>query len=100
MITQSTNGAGAGLAPTIAGPDTRRRELVELRTPDHVITGSITLPAGYRSRLSDLLNDPERRFLSLCDVVIEETDGGGERRLEFMAVARDHVRWAVPLGVI
>ena len=49
-------------------------------------------PEGYRSRLSDYLNAPERSFLSLTDAVLEPLDGGGpSQQLPFLALSVAHV---------
>ena len=48
----------------------------QAETNRHRITGMLRLPPeGYRSRLSDYLNAPERSFLSLTDVEIASLDG-------------------------
>ena len=53
---------------------------------------------GYRSRLSDYLNAPDRTFLALTDVLITRLDGSGEQeRHAFAAVAIDQVILAIPL---
>lgn len=69
------------------------------QTARHRITGQLRLPAdGYRSRLSDFLNSPERTFLALTDVSIAPLDGdGAEERHAFAAVAIDQVILAIPL---
>jgi hypothetical protein len=80
------------------GESDRRSERVSLETTRHRIAGTLNLAPGYRSRLSDLLNAPERRFLALIDVVVEPLEGGSEVHHPFMAVARDHVICAVPVS--
>jgi hypothetical protein len=79
-----------------------RYERISIDTPRHRIIGTATLAAdGYRSRLSDLLNAPERDFISLSDATVQELDG--DRRLsshDFIAVHRNHVVFAVPLGAV
>jgi hypothetical protein len=57
------------------------------------ITGMLRLPPeGYRSRLSDYLNAPERAFLSLTDAVLEPLDGDGPaEHLPFVALSVAHV---------
>ena len=79
-----------------------RHERVYVETARHRITGRLTLPAdGYRSRLSDLLNAPERDFISLTDATVTELDGSGEAsRHEFIAVHRQHIVFAVTLGEV
>ncbi len=73
--------------------------VVVLETTHHRITGQLRLPAdGYRSRLSDYLNAPDRTFLSLTEVAISRLDGTGvDERHEFVAVAIDQVILAIPL---
>ncbi len=79
-----------------------RHERISIDTPRHRIVGNATLAAdGYRSRLSDLLNAPERDFISLSDATVQELDG--EKRLtshDFIAVNRHHVVFAVSLGSV
>ncbi len=73
--------------------------MVSLETARHRITGQLRLPAdGYRSRLSDYLNAPDRTFLALTDVRIAPLDGSnGEEHHDFVAVSTDHVILAIPL---
>jgi hypothetical protein len=75
---------------------------VALETARHRITGQLRLPSdGYRSRLSDYLNAPDRSFLALTDVQISALDGSGEgERHDFVAVSTDHVILVVPLDEI
>jgi hypothetical protein len=79
-----------------------RHERISIDTPRHRIVGNVTLAAdGYRSRLSDLLNAPERAFIALSDATVQELDG--ERaihRHDFIAVHRQHVVFAVSLGTL
>jgi flavin-dependent dehydrogenase len=77
-----------------------RYERISVETPRQRITGTATLAAdGYRSRLSDMLNAPERDFLALVDVIVEPLDGDGEAMAhEFIAVHRQHVVFVVSLG--
>ena len=78
----------------------QRQERVLIETARHRIAGTITLARdGYRSRVSDLLNAPERDFISLTDVTIEVL--GSERpgtEHDFMAVSRRHIVFAIPMG--
>jgi hypothetical protein len=81
----------------------QRHERVLIETGRHRIAGTLTLAAeGYRSRISDLLNAPERDFISLTDVTIELLDhdgvGGDGTQHEFMAVSRLQIVFAIPLG--
>ena len=79
-----------------------RHERISIDTPDHRIIGNVTLAAdGYRSRLSDLLNAPEREFIALSDAIVQELHGERAiRRYDFMAVHRQHVVFAVSLGAV
>jgi len=79
-----------------------RFERICIQTPRHRIVGVATLASdGYRSRLSDLLNAPERNFMSLTDATVTELDGDHEvAHHEFIAVHRQHVVFAVPLGEV
>jgi hypothetical protein len=78
----------------------QRHERVLIETQRHRIAGTLTLARdGYRSRVSDLLNAPERDFISLTDVTIEilDAEGPGSQH-DFMAVSRRHIVFAIPLG--
>ena len=81
----------------------QRHERVLLETTSHRIAGTLTLARdGYRSRVSDLLNAPERDFISLTDVTIERIDhqgaGGNGTQHGFIAVSRRHIVFAIPMG--
>lgn len=76
----------------------QRNERMLIETTRHRIAGTITLARdGYRSRVSDLLNAPDRDFISLTDVTIEvlDHDGPGTHH-DFMAVSRRHIIFAIP----
>lgn len=79
-----------------------RRERISIETTRHEIVGVATLAAdGYRSRLSDLLNAPEREFIALTDVTVRALDGDRPSvHHDFLAVQRRHVVFAVPLGAV
>ena len=78
-----------------------RYERISIETPRHRITGTATLAAeGYRSRLSDVLNAPEREFIALVNAIVEPLDGGRDAAYEFIAVHRQHVVFAVSLGPV
>lgn len=80
-----------------------RYERISIETPRQRITGTATLAAdGYRSRLSDLLNAPERDFIALVDVTVEPLDPDGESPAvhDFIAVHRQHVVFVVSLGPV
>ena len=78
--------------------DTRVERIV-LETGRHRIVGDLTLPReGYRSRLSDYLNQGDMGFIPLANVIISPIDAGpgaAEQR-DFIAVARTHVHLAYP----
>jgi Family of unknown function (DUF6812) len=67
-------------------------------TERYRITGMVLLPPdGYRSRLSDYLNAPERTFLSLTDVDVEAVGGDGTvEHYPFVALSLRHVVVAMP----
>jgi hypothetical protein len=79
-----------------------RYERISIDTPRHRIIGNVTLAAdGYRSRLSDLLNAPERDFIALSDAIVQELDGvHAIQRHDFIAVHRQHAVFAVSLGAV
>lgn len=75
-----------------------REEQVMVETDRYRITGTLTLPSeGYRSRLSDYVNQRDREFLVINDAAVEPLDGVGEPRvIEFLMVGRRHVRLIAP----
>ncbi|MBA3746738.1 MAG: hypothetical protein H0W96_04490 [Solirubrobacterales bacterium] len=79
-----------------------RYERISIDTARHRIVGVATLAAdGYRSRLSDLLNAPERDFIALTDATVELLDTGAEVVThDFIAVHRQHVVFAYSLGEV
>ena len=73
-----------------------RRERVRVETERHRIVGFLTLARdGYRSRVSDVLNAPERDFLTLTDVSVEPLTGGDVERFPYLTIARRHIVFAV-----
>ena len=78
----------------------QRQERVLIETERHRVAGTLTLPRdGYRSRVSDLLNAPERDFVPLTDVTIELLDAEGPGTMhDFRAIARRHVVFVIPMG--
>jgi hypothetical protein len=73
-----------------------RRERIEIETERHRITGLVTLAKdGYRSRVSDVLNAPERDFLTLTEVSVEPLSGGPVELHPYLTVARRHIVFAV-----
>jgi len=79
-----------------------RYERICMETPRHRIIGIATMASdGYRSRLSDLLNAPEREFMALTEATVQSLDGDHEvTQHDFIAVHRKHVVFAVSLGTI
>ena len=70
-----------------------REEQVVLETDRYRIVGTLTLPReGYRSRLSDYVNQRDREFFAVSDVTITALDDTeSTRRAGFIMVARRHV---------
>jgi hypothetical protein len=77
--------------------DTRVERIV-LETDRHRIVGNLTLPRdGYRSRLSDYLNQGEIAFIPLTEAELETlAEPGASEQREFIAVALEHVQLAYP----
>lgn len=81
----------------------QRHERVLVETQRHRIEGTLTIANdGYRSRVSDLLNAPDRDFIALTEVTIELLDaegaGGPGSQHDFISVSRRHIVFAIPLG--
>jgi hypothetical protein len=75
-----------------------RQERLLIETDRHRIRGRVTLSRdGFRSRVSDMLNAPERDFIALTDVTIEPLDGGEPVACEFLALARAKIVFAMPV---
>jgi uncharacterized protein DUF6812 len=76
-----------------------RLKRIIAETERYRITGFLRLPPdGYRSRLSDYLNSPDRSFLPLTDVELTPLDGTGSvEQHKFLALALTHVVFAVPV---
>ena len=77
----------------------QRLKRIIAETERYRITGFVRLPPdGYRSRLSDYLNAPDRSFLPLTDVELTPLKSGGEvEQHKFLALAVSHIVFAVPL---
>ena len=71
-----------------------RHEDIILETDRYRIEGKLTLPReGYRSRLSDYVNQRDREFFALNDARVTSLDAPEQTRLaSFLMVARAHVR--------
>ncbi len=78
----------------------QRHAQVVIETERHRIDGMLTLPSeGYRSRLSDYVNQREREFFSLEDVTISYLGAEEEsRELPFLLVSRRHIVLVQPIG--
>ena len=70
-----------------------REEQVVLETDRYRILGNLTLPReGYRSRLSDYVNQRDREFFAVSDATITSLDDTeSTRKAAFIMVARRHV---------
>ena len=71
-----------------------RHEDIILETDRYRIEGKLTLPReGYRSRLSDYVNQRDREFFALNDARVTALDAPEQQRsASFLMVARTHVR--------
>jgi uncharacterized protein DUF6812 len=71
-----------------------RHEDIVLETDRYRIEGKLTLPReGYRSRLSDYVNQRDREFFALNDATVTALDAPEQtRHASFLMVARSHVR--------
>jgi hypothetical protein len=71
-----------------------RHEDIILETDRYRIEGKLTLPReGYRSRLSDYVNQRDREFFALNDATVTALDAPEQiRHASFLMVARVHVR--------
>jgi hypothetical protein len=75
-----------------------RDERIILETDRHRIKGLLRLPRdGYRSRLTDYLNAPERSFLALTDVELTRLDGSASvEHQDYIALSLSHIVLAMP----
>jgi hypothetical protein len=78
----------------------QRPQQILAETDRYRVTGRLSMARdGYRSRLSDYLNAPERAFLALTDVELTPLDGSGPpARYEFLALSVGHIVFAVESG--
>jgi hypothetical protein len=77
-----------------------REEKVVLETDRYRISGTLTMPReGYRSRLSDYVNQRDREFLTVSDATVTELDSPDRtRQAAFLMVGRSHVRLIATAG--
>ena len=75
-----------------------RLENVVVETDRYRIEGKLTLPReGYRSRLSDYVNQRDRDFFAFQDATLTPLSGDGRSRdVPFLMVARRHVVMVTP----
>jgi hypothetical protein len=75
-----------------------RLENVVVETDRYRIEGRLTLPReGYRSRLSDYVNQRDRDFFAFQEATLTPLSGNGEpRTVPFLMVARRHVVLVTP----
>ena len=75
-----------------------REEQVILETNRYRIVGTLTLPReGYRSRLSDYVNQRDRDFFAFQDATMTPlSDNGESRAVPFLMVARRHIVLVAP----
>ena len=75
-----------------------RLEKVVVETERYRIEGSLTLPReGYRSRLSDYVNQRDREFFSIQDATLTSLDRPEQtQQMAFVMVARRHIRLIAP----
>ena len=74
-----------------------RLETVIVETDRYRIEGKLTLPReGYRSRLSDYVNQRDRNFFAFSDATMTPLSGGDPQTVPFLMVARRHVVLVTP----
>lgn len=65
---------------------------VVMETAAHRFEGDLTLPKeGYRSRLSDYLNQGDLSFVALSDAVVTDLEDGRSYERDFVVVGTRHV---------
>jgi hypothetical protein len=85
--------------PLSSPPVEQRPQEILAETDRYRVRGSLSMARdGYRSRLSDYLNAPERSFLALTDVELTPLEGGNPERYEFLALSVNHIVFAVEAG--
>ena len=80
----------------------RKRERVVLETGRHRVEGEVLLPPeGYKSRLSDHLNEPDRDFLIVLDAVLTPFDNpDGAYRSGVVMLQRTRIDVVLPADEI
>ena len=80
----------------------RKREPVVLETNRHRVEGEVMLsPEGYKSRLSDHLNEPSREFLIVLDAVLTPFDNpDGAYRSGVVMLQRRRIEMVLPANEI
>jgi hypothetical protein len=75
-----------------------RLETVIVETDRYRIEGKLTLPReGYRSRLSDYVNQRDRDFFAFSEATMTPLSGEGQpQTVKFLMVARRHVVLVTP----
>jgi hypothetical protein len=75
-----------------------RLEQIIVETDRWRIEGNLTLPReGYRSRLSDYVNQRDREFFSIQDATMTALDPPNHvQERPFVMVARRHIRLIAP----
>ena len=58
---------------------------IQVRTAHGIYVGEFVIPP-MRNRLSDALNDDQRMFISLTDVVVDEKE-----RAPFISINKNHI---------
>ena len=76
----------------------QRREPIFLETDRYRIEGKLTLPReGFRSRLSDYVNQGDREFFPIVDATVTVLDAVAPvQKIGFALVARRQVTLIVP----
>jgi hypothetical protein len=75
-----------------------RQEPVVVETSRYRIEGRLTLPReGYRSRLSDFVNQRDRDFFAIADARVTQIDRPQQvEEMPFVLVARAHIMLLMP----
>ena len=76
----------------------RPLEQIVLETPRYRVEGNVMLPPeGYKSRLSDHLNDPDREFLIVLDAKLSPLEGEGQpSELPVVMIQRNRIDLVIP----